>query len=89
MPPVPVARYLAANIRARRIRLDLTQEQLAECIGLGVKHMQKIEAGKVDVTISMVAKLASVLRTVPDQLLLPATLPPPRHGRPKKTKKSQ
>ena len=86
MPPVAIARYLAANIRAQRAHLLLTQEQLAERVGLSLKHLQRIEAAKVDLTLSTVAMLATALRTTPDRLLLPAVLPPARRGRPRKSK---
>ena len=39
------AKRLGMAIAAQRRKAKLTQEQLAEVIGITVRHMQKIEAG--------------------------------------------
>ena len=48
-----------AEIRAAR---GLTQEQLAEVIGIAVTHLQKIETGRLNLTVRTLVTLANALR---------------------------
>ena len=41
------AAHLAAQLRARRLRADLTQEQLAARAGIALSTLRKIETGQV------------------------------------------
>ena len=52
---------LAVAIRESRARAGLTQEGLAAQAGMAVRHVQKIEAGEVNVTIRTLAKIAQAL----------------------------
>ena len=60
---------LAKNLRVLRNRRKMTQEELAGRTGLATRHLQKIEAGKVNVTLRTLVVLASVLRVELNHLL--------------------
>lgn len=62
-------RRLAANTRALRRICGMTQEELAHSASLAPRHLQKIEAGQVNVTLRTIAALASALDCQPAQLL--------------------
>lgn len=48
-------------IRNQRNALGLTQERVAECCGIDVKHFQKIEAGDHNVELATLIALAGQL----------------------------
>lgn len=50
------------NLRILRERQHLTQDNLACLAGLATRHLQKIEAGEVNVTLRTVAKLCVALK---------------------------
>jgi transcriptional regulator with XRE-family HTH domain len=52
---------VGANLRRFREERDLTQEQLAHAAGLATRHLQKIEAGRVNVTLRTLGRLGSSL----------------------------
>jgi transcriptional regulator with XRE-family HTH domain len=60
---------LARNVRALRREKGLTQERLAVTTGLKVRHIQKIEAGEVNVTLRTLRTLADALQVDPADLL--------------------
>jgi transcriptional regulator with XRE-family HTH domain len=51
------------GVAVRRLREDrgLTQEQLANAAGLAARHVQKIEAGEVNVTLRTLVCLGTAL----------------------------
>ena len=49
-------------MRRRRIGLGLTQEDFAERANLDVRHVQKIEAGDVNLTLRTLSVVAKALR---------------------------
>lgn len=53
---------LGKNIRARRKQLGLTQEQLAEQIGVGHQALSRIEHGKMAPKMDRLPSLAKSLR---------------------------
>jgi transcriptional regulator with XRE-family HTH domain len=55
---------------------------LAELANLNGRHLQRIERGAVDLHVSSLEVLATVLRVTPSALLRPAKLEPSRPGRP-------
>lgn len=59
--PDPALLRLAETIRESRMEVGLTQEALAAQAGMAVRHLQKIEAGEVNVTIRTLAKIAQAL----------------------------
>ena len=52
---------LGNKIKERRLSLGLTQEQLAERIGVGCKHLSRIELGQHNPSYTMLLKISSVL----------------------------
>lgn len=83
-----VIESFAANVRAHRRRLGLTQAELAEAAEMETRHLQRTESGQVDVGITTLIRLAEALAVEPGQLLLPAKLPPRAPGRPRTKKQS-
>jgi transcriptional regulator with XRE-family HTH domain len=73
---------IAANVRRRRARLGLTQEQFSEQAGFNLRFLQSVERGRVNITIETLVRLAVALHVGPAQLLRASRLPPPRPGRP-------
>ena len=52
---------LAANLRDGRLRLGWTQEHLAQEAGLAPRHIQKLEAGEVNLTLRTIGRLCAAL----------------------------
>lgn len=57
-----IQRTLAKRVRLRRKALGLSQEQLAERATLDVRHVQKIEAADINMTLATLCKISSALR---------------------------
>jgi transcriptional regulator with XRE-family HTH domain len=57
------------NIRRERVLQRITQERLAEMVGLHPRTIQKIEAGKVNILITTFVRLQRALRCPWDTLL--------------------
>lgn len=62
-------RRLAVNIRLLRRARNLSQEELSSATGLAVRHLQKVEAGEVNVTLRTLVSLAGALDVDPQDLL--------------------
>lgn len=60
---------LNENIRNNRKRMSLTQEQLAEAMGVSVATVSKWESGSVSPDIGMLAELAEFFQTSVDVLI--------------------
>jgi transcriptional regulator with XRE-family HTH domain len=60
---------LGENLRAARKRLELTQEQVAERSGVHATEVSRIEAGKRDLKVSTLRRLAKAVEVPPGQLL--------------------
>ena len=60
---------LGSNLKAARIKLGLTQEQVAERSGVHATEVSRIETGKRDPQVSTVKKLADAVELRPGQLL--------------------
>jgi len=60
---------LGPNLRAARIKLGLTQEEVAHRSGLQPGEISRIEHGKRDPQVSTVERLAKALETTPGKLL--------------------
>ena len=50
-----------ANVRRLRLRAKLTQEALAERVGINPRTIQKIEAGKLNILVTTLARLQAAL----------------------------
>lgn len=58
-----------ANVRRERVRRKMTQEALAEMADLNIRTVQKIEAGKLNVLITTVARIQRSLGCQLDRLV--------------------
>lgn len=88
MRPAPhsrVLRDLGRRIAELRQGLELTQEQLAEKAQLSIKYLQRVEAGRENLTVRSLVRLANLLRVAPIDLWQPPASRTIRRGRPKKT----
>jgi transcriptional regulator with XRE-family HTH domain len=70
-----------AELRAAR---GLTQAALAERIGIGAKHLQRIELGELNLTLMSIARIAGALDVEPFELLVSPSHRRARRGRPPK-----
>jgi transcriptional regulator with XRE-family HTH domain len=61
---------VAETVRRARKAAGLSQEDLALEAGLDRTYVSQVERGKRNVTIVVLARLASALRTTPDRLLV-------------------
>lgn len=61
----PIDKYIGARIRARRFELDVTQEKLAESLGVTFQAVQKYERGETRIASSRLVMVASALETSP------------------------
>jgi y4mF family transcriptional regulator len=52
---------LITQIKERRAMLKLTQTQLAELSGVGLRTLKQLEAGKANPTFETLAEIADVL----------------------------
>lgn len=52
---------VGGNIRRLRAARGITQEHLAHVAGLATRHLQKIEAGQVNVTLRTLGRLGAAL----------------------------
>ncbi|MBE7003987.1 MAG: helix-turn-helix domain-containing protein [Ruminococcaceae bacterium] len=60
------------RIKERREAAGLTQETLAEMVGLGVKHISAIERGAIGVSLPTLKRVCTVLSVSADDLLFDA-----------------
>ena len=65
----PINLEIGKNVKQVRENAGLTQECLAELIGLGVKHLSAIECGAVGVSLATLKQLC-VLLSVPADVIL-------------------
>jgi transcriptional regulator with XRE-family HTH domain len=52
---------IGSNVRNLRLRSKLTQERLAELIGVNPRTVQKIEAGKLNILATTLGRLQAAL----------------------------
>lgn len=64
---------IAKRIRQYRHLEKLTQEALADMVGVSDTYIRKIEAGVRVPSLEMIVEIASALNTTPDHLLLSAS----------------
>lgn len=58
------------NVKIERIKKDLTQEQLAEIMGVFQNYIANIECGKANMSLAKVLELATFLETEIEKLLI-------------------
>jgi transcriptional regulator with XRE-family HTH domain len=81
-----VMSYVGANVRRLREERGLTQDQLAEAVGVDIRTVQRIEAGMANVLLGTLVDLGDVLGVKPGALLKEAEMPEVKRGRPKRAK---
>lgn len=67
--PGEIDRQVGATVRARRIALGISQEQLARMLGLTFQQVQKYERGTNRISVGRLLQLAKLLRTSVNALL--------------------
>lgn len=82
--PKRLRRDVGRRIAELRQEFGLTQEQLAELFEVSSRYVQSIEAGRENLTLDTLAKIARVLATDVVRFLEPPKTKPPRPGRPRK-----
>ena len=60
---------LSTRVRLRREQLGLSQEELAEKIGISVAHMSHIETGNTKLSLPVFVDIAEALSVQTDELL--------------------
>lgn len=68
MKKANVQRQIGNRIKELRIAAGLTQEDVADTV-LSVRGYQKIEAGEVDLRVSSLLYIATVLKVKPEAIL--------------------
>ena len=68
---------IGLRIRARRIELKISQEELGQTVGVSFQQIQKYEKGTNRITQSRFSAIAAVLQIAPTELLGPPTDMPP------------
>lgn len=66
----PLVTVFAANVRRRRLALNLSQEELAERAGVHRTYVGMLERREKNVTIYNIWRLASALEMEPSDLLI-------------------
>lgn len=65
----PINRNIGHNIKCIRQQAGLTQEQLAEILELGDKHLSAIERGVAGLSLPVLVKLCDALSVTADSVL--------------------
>lgn len=65
-------RLFGEVVRAERLKLGLSQDELAHRSGLNRVYMGEVERGEKSVSIDTIAKIASALKVKGGELLLKA-----------------
>lgn len=83
--PSQVVRQVGRRISELRKDAQLTQSELAEQAGVGVRYLQRIEAGEINLTIRSLVRFSHLLDTSVIELFREPKAPRPRRGRPRRT----
>lgn len=67
--PDPYAVEFGARVRARRLELGRTQEQLAEAAGLHFTYVSSVERGERNISLRNIIRLAAALDVDPGELV--------------------
>lgn len=62
-------KFLGARLRAARQERKITQEQLAEMVGVGVTHISHIETGNSIPSVQVLVDIVNALQCSADELL--------------------
>ncbi|MCB9597535.1 MAG: helix-turn-helix transcriptional regulator [Sandaracinaceae bacterium] len=78
---------MAANLRRVRDAAGRTQEDVAEAVGIGVRHLQRLETAEGAPSLRLLTDLGRVLAVDIEEFFRPALSTNPRPpGRPRKTR---
>ncbi|MCW2857874.1 MAG: hypothetical protein JWR52_3489 [Marmoricola sp.] len=66
--PRDVLQTIGANLRAERVRRNLTQEAVANRAGLGPTQLARMERGETDSGISKYVRAAEAIGVSPEEL---------------------
>ena len=66
---------LGANIRRERVALKITQERLAELVGVNPRTIQKIEAGNLNILVTTLVRIQAALECGWEELMATAAGP--------------
>ncbi len=64
-----LTRIIGNNVRKYRIEAGLTQEELAEMVGIGASFIARIECGQKIMSVPVLYRIAQVLQISSDMLL--------------------
>lgn len=76
---------VAANVRHWRANASLTQQDLAEAVGVQAASLQAVEAGRSSPSFGLLVRLAVVLDVELAEFFVEREVPARRPGRPRKT----
>lgn len=62
-------KFLGENIRQSRLKLNLTQEQLAEKVDISTSYMGRIERGERSLPLDTLIRISNILNVSVDTLL--------------------
>lgn len=77
--PGALLRTVGVRIRVARDAAGLTQQQVADSIGMVRSSVANLEAGRQDMNITRLSMVAAVLKLDLTDLIRPGDLPPPPH----------
>ena len=80
--PKAVARNVGRRVAELRGERGLTQEEFSAEVGVSLRYLQQVEAGRENLTIESLVKLANHLNTRVTALFEPAQTQAKRRGRP-------
>lgn len=67
----PIRKVVAANVRRRRMELQLSQERLGELCGLHQTYLSEVEGAKRNLSLDALGQIADALDVPPASLLIP------------------
>lgn len=65
-----ILKRFGKNVKIERIKQDLTQEQLAEIMGVGHNYIARIECGRQNMSLGKILELSQFLKTNIKNLLV-------------------
>jgi len=72
VPPPELVAFVGRRIKALRLARGLTQDAVAEALGIASKNVQRLEAGRQNLTLKTLSHVADVLDVEPYELLTAA-----------------
>jgi transcriptional regulator with XRE-family HTH domain len=67
--PPEILTFVAKRIKALRVARGLTQDAVAEALGIASKNVQRLEAGRQNLTLKTLSHIADALDVEPHELL--------------------